>query len=116
MRSGKQLWKCLLRGTGGRRPKPGSPFENGTLLVRRRREIFRQEIAEYLLDVVAFSQEGSAGVPPPAPWIVNLWRTVQATGVLWAAGGLEDQPYYLWGDLMEVASMIKDVEATEEGN
>ena len=64
--------------------------------------------------MIAFSQEGAAGNPPPAPWIITLWRSIQATGVLWTAGGLEDQPHYLWRDLMTVASMMRETE--NEGN
>jgi len=54
------------------------------------------------------SQPGSAGGEiPPRPWLLGLSEQMKEFGALWAVGGIEDQPHYLWGDLRIVSDTIR---------
>lgn len=59
------------------------------------------------------AQPGAVGgVIPPKPWVVGVYEQMREWGVLWASGGLKDQPHYLMWDVQMVADIIEPLKAS----
>jgi len=86
-------------------------------LLNYRRKTLHSELEEYISFLIMLQQPGAAGgEAPPKPWVLTVYEDIQEYGVLWADGGIGDQPYYLMGDLKMCAQVMGQYKVAIRGS